>query len=92
MARLLHDVWFDPEGLPGCVLAGPAGDSARKFYGEGSRLVHTFEAGSNFEAMQIYYAYLGRGRWESSFPEQDNAPYPEEWLAVQRSHLGKGAP
>jgi hypothetical protein len=84
MARLRHEVWLDPEGLEGCVLAGPAGDDARRAcFGPGSRLIHTFEAGSYLEAMQTYHALLGREPYVSSCPEQDALVYPDEWRKLQ---------
>ena len=90
MARLVHEVWLDAEGLPSCVLAGPPGDDARRlFLSRDARLVHTFEAGSHFEAMQLYNAYLGRGPYTTSYPEADNADYPVEWLEAQRSGSGR---
>jgi len=84
MARLLHEVWLDADGLPSCVLAGPDGDGARDMLGPSARLVHTFEASSHIEAMQTYYDYLGLGRYTTSFPEQDAQTYPEEWLHRQQ--------
>jgi hypothetical protein len=86
MARLIHEVWITAEGLPSCVLAGPRGDDARDLLmAEGSRRVHTFEAGSHFEAMEIYNVYLGREPYSTLYPEQDAADYPVEWLQEQRS-------
>jgi hypothetical protein len=90
MARLRLEVWLDPEGLPGCVLAGPRGDRARELLcGPGSRLVHTFEAGSHGEAMQVYNAYLGREPYATAFPDQDAQDYPDEWLLEQQTAQGK---
>lgn len=92
MARLLHEVWFEAEGLPGCVLAGPPGDDARGlFLSRGARLVHTFEAGSYFEAMQLYNAFPGLEPYTTSYPELDKADYPVEWLEEQRSGSGRAS-
>ena len=86
MARLVHEIWFDADGLPCCVLAGPRGDDARRaFLSNRGRRVDTFEAGSHLEAMTYYHRYLGREPYTSSFPQEDSAPYPEEWLRQQRS-------
>lgn len=83
MAILLHEVWVGAEGLPGCCLAGPMGEEARKrFAQDGARLVWTFEAGSHFEAMTKYNEHLGRGPYTTDQPS-DREPYPEEWLRVQ---------
>ena len=84
MAYLLHEVWLDPERLPGCVLAGPRGDDRRrKSFGPGSRLIHTFEAGSHLEAMRYYHKYLKCGA--SLYADIDGQDYPDEWLEEQHS-------
>ena len=84
MAHLKHEIWIDADGLESCFLAGTRGAEARKFFlGAGSRLVHTFEAGSHLEAMQYYHSFLGREPYQSSFPVEDGAPYPDEWLEQQ---------
>ncbi|HSM92632.1 MAG TPA: hypothetical protein VLT47_07045, partial [Anaeromyxobacteraceae bacterium] len=77
-------VWICGDGLPGCCLAGPAGDPARRLFVEGGpgRLVWTFEAGSHYEAMTRYHQYLGREPYTSDQPA-DFEPYPEEWLRLQ---------
>ncbi len=82
MARLVHEVWLDGDGLPGCCLAGPAGDGFRQLEGQGERLVHTFVAGSHFEAMTIYHEYLGREPYTTDQP-RDIEPYPDEWRDEQ---------
>jgi hypothetical protein len=87
MAKLVHEIWIAPDGLPGCVLAGPIGDGARKLMAESGqpRLLRRFVAGSHFEAMTIYNRILGRGPYQSDFAAQDNAPYPDEWRDTQES-------
>jgi hypothetical protein len=92
MARLLHEIWFDADDLPCCLLAGPDGDDARRelLASDGqrrARLVDTFEAASYLEAMEYYHRYRGREPYTSSFPVEDAAPYPEEWLQKQRAAL-----
>ncbi len=84
MAILKHEVWIKGDGLPGCCLAGPDGDAARKLFAEAgpATLVWTFEAGSHHEAMTRYNQYLGREPC-SSHQAWDLEPYPEEWLRVQ---------
>ena len=83
MATLLHEIWVDPEGLELCVLAGPDGADARALLPGNSRLVHTFKASSHLEAMQYYHQYLGREPYESSFPDIDSRPYPDDWAERQ---------
>ncbi len=83
MAILKHEVWRDSEGLLMCCLAGPDGDDARRLNGDGATLVWTFEAESHFEAMNMYYRYLGHGEYTTTF-EDDYQPYPDAWLERQR--------
>lgn len=83
MAMLTHEIWVGPDGLPGLCLSDPDGDGFRALQEPGSVLVGTFEAGSHLEAMSKYHAFLGRGDYRSDFNE-DAAPYPDEWLEVQR--------
>jgi hypothetical protein len=63
-------------------LAGPMGDTARALLEPDARLLSTFEAGSTFEAMNLYNQRLGRGPWTTGFA-QDHEPYPDEWRHVQ---------
>lgn len=48
-----------------------------------ARLVHTFEAGSYFEAMTIYYRYLGYHYAYTTDFAIDHEPYAESWAARQ---------
>jgi hypothetical protein len=80
MAKLLHEIWVedaDHGPLPSLVLAGPDGDVFRRGLGPSARLVRTFEAESNYEAMTIYYAYNGWGEYKLNLPE-DKRPYPDD--------------
>jgi hypothetical protein len=87
MATLVHEIWLVPDedgqDLPMCVLAGPDGDGARSRNPPEARLLCTFDAGSYFEAMTIYYARMELGPYTT-----DQAwayePYPREWLETQR--------
>ena len=88
MAVLTHEVWIDSQGLPGLCLAGPMGDGFRALEGEGSQLVATIEATCRFEAMTKYYAFLGRGSYDTAVPE-DHEPYSERMRAIQ---LGETSP
>jgi hypothetical protein len=87
MAKLVHEIWLTSDGLPGCVLAGPMGDGARKLMAEEGtpRLLRRFVAESHFEAMTIYNRILGRGPYESDFLVLDTAPYPDAWRDTQES-------
>jgi hypothetical protein len=87
MAMLVHEIWEEigerGETLPGVCHAGPAGDGYRKLRGPNARLVWTFEAGSHFEAMTIYYRYYGWGDYTTEFAI-DYEPYPDAWAEQQR--------
>ena len=80
---LLHEVWEDfgdkGESLPYLCLAGPLGDGCRGLHGPNARLLTTFEAGSHYEAMTIYYRLMGWGIYTTDQP-WDVQPYPEEWF------------
>ena len=88
MALLQHEVWEEPDGdggrLPGLCLAGPDGDGFRALLRPGARCVHTFAAGSHFEAMTIYHQMLGREPYVTDHDE-DHAPYPDAWALRQRA-------
>lgn len=89
MARLLHEIWHEdgPSGpLPTLCLAGPDGDHSRKSLGATARLVDTFEAGTNFEAMTIYYRHNGWGDYRIKDPMDQN-PFPDSWAERQRAAL-----
>lgn len=86
MAILLHEVWEEPddqgEMLPGCCLAGSDGKGFRHLMGPDARFVCTFEAGSHYEAMTIYYRIYGYGTYTTEHA-WDFEPYPDEWLERQ---------
>ena len=82
MAILIHEVWEDLNGLPGLCLAGPDGDGFRELLDKPARLVRRFKAGSHFEAMTIYYDFLGEGVYTSDFAI-DREPYPDDWAERQ---------
>ncbi len=83
---LLHEVWEDPgedgRSLHSLQYAGPLGDGARRRLGPRARLLTTFEAGSHFEAMTIYYRLMGWGEYTTDQP-WDYQPYPDEWFKEQ---------
>lgn len=55
------------------------------------RLLTTFEAGSNFEAMSIYNHYLDREPYTTN-ESLDYEPYPEDWQSTQRDAEPNAAP
>jgi hypothetical protein len=59
MEGMMHEIWREPEGNTACLFAGERGDGARILLEKGSLLVHTFYANSHYEAMTIYYEYMG---------------------------------
>ena len=69
-----HEVWIDPEGLSTLCLSDEKGNDCRKSLEPGSKLIHTFYAVSHFEAMNIYYKFMGWGPYETVF-EIDKEPY-----------------
>jgi hypothetical protein len=84
MVELTHEIWVEMDDLgqelPGCCFAGPRGDGFRQLLGPGARLVHTFKAGSHYEAMTIYHQFLRREPYTTEDPD-DMQPYPEHWAA-----------
>ena len=90
MATLLHEIWHEPSDdssagwLPGLCLAGPDGEDFRRSLAAGARQMHTFKAGSHFEAMTIYRRLMGLEPYTTT-NAQDHEPYPEEWAARQRA-------
>jgi hypothetical protein len=83
---LLHEIWVerddDPRGLTSLCLAGPMGDAHRALLAPGARMIGRFRAGSHYEAMSIYYAFMGWGVCSTCQP-QDHEPYSDEWAALQ---------
>lgn len=74
---MIHELWLESEGVQTFCLAGPKGDSARKLLEPNSSLIWTCEAESHFEAMTKYYEYMNWGKYQSSFPEEDNMSYKD---------------
>ena len=87
MARLLHELWVDPNVGHTFCLAGPMGDNARQMLPTNAKLAWTVEAASYFEAMTLYYQHLDWGEYQLHHPD-DQRPYPNEWLAIQRATTG----
>jgi hypothetical protein len=80
---LLHEVWenFGDEGesLPCLLIAGRLCEQARDRLNPQAKLLTTFEAGSHFEAMTIYYRLMGWSKYVTDQP-WDYQPYPDEWF------------
>ncbi len=84
MTLVRHDIWRDGKGLTMLAFSGDLGEAARAYLAEGSKLIHSFEATSHFDAMTKYYEFMGWGVYEAEF-EIDKAPYDLEQLRKRRS-------
>ncbi len=73
----LHQIWIDSNELPGLCLAGKEGDQFRATLDKPAKLVHEFNAASNYEAMVYYYKFMNFGKYESCFLEFDSKPYED---------------
>jgi hypothetical protein len=74
MAILKHEVWIDKEGLTTLCLADRRGDGCRQLMDNDCKIIHTFYAESQFEAMTLYYSFMGWGEYQTNF-ESDKIPY-----------------
>ncbi len=70
-----HQVWLEAPDLTTVCLAGPSGDAAHALLTPDARWIHTFYAGSHFEAMTCYYAFMGWGAYQSNYETLDKMPY-----------------
>jgi hypothetical protein len=94
MAKLVHEIWIEDGAhgpMPNLCLAGPDGDNFRKGLARGARLVHAFEAETNFEAMTIYYRHNGWGDYVLNVQE-DQRPFPDAWLERQKQATDRRKP
>ena len=86
--KLLLEIWEqlrdDGQTLPSLEFAGPRGDASRSLLPPSARLLATFRASSHYEAMTRYYRLMGWGDYTSDQPS-DHQPYPDEWVAEQKS-------
>ena len=71
-----HELWLEEEGQTFC-LAGPLGEQARSLLGPTAHLVWTVEADSHYDAMTLYYEYMGWGAYTTDFPEIDRQRYAD---------------
>ena len=71
-----HEVWIDKEGLTSLCYADERGDNFRKLLDEegGGTVIHVIYAESHFEAMTLYYKFMGWGEYQTNF-EIDKVPY-----------------
>jgi hypothetical protein len=86
VVKLVHEVWeqtVDGMVLHSCCLAGPLGNDHRSTLVPNARRIHTFKAGSHFEAMTIYHSLLGRGQYTTNQP-CDYESYPEQLRQEQQ--------
>lgn len=83
MVSLLHEVWEDRDGSMTLCLAG-----FRTSLPDGARLVATFEASTDAEAMSKYYAMYDMGPYKP-FDSSALDPYSEELKARQQRIIGR---
>lgn len=80
MSRYLeHHILEDAEGLTTLCLAEPLQNTERYVPEPGSKLLYAFYAESHYEAMMIYYEFMGWGLYTTEF-EADKLPYTETKL------------
>ena len=82
MAMLKHELWIESEQGQTFCLVGPMGDAARSLLLQDAQLVWTVEAESHFEAVTLYYAFMGWGIYESDH-DWDRQPYADDWREIQ---------
>lgn len=69
-----HEIWQDDDGQTTMRLADQRGDKYRVLTKSGNKRIHEFYAESHYEAMTLYYRYMGWGKYTSE-SETDNEPY-----------------
>jgi len=69
-----HEIWEAPEGMTTLCLADERGNDCRKLLEPDSELIHCFYANSLYDAMTIYYKFMGFGIYTTDF-EVDKEPY-----------------
>jgi len=83
MSDILHDIWEDDDGLTMLCYANELGAEPRTLLEENSRIIHSFNAHSHFDAMTKYYNYMGWGIYENHI-EQDKDAYVLESLRTRQ--------
>jgi hypothetical protein len=84
MAMLKHELWIESDQEQTFCLAGPMGDQARASLPLDSQMIWTVNAGNHFEAMTLYYQFMGWGTYASDH-EWDHEPYSDDWREIQES-------
>jgi hypothetical protein len=89
MVELTQEIWVQLDSgqeLPDLCLAGACGDGFRQLLGPGAHLIHTFKAGSVYEAMTIYNQFLGREPYtpDPQWAQWEMEPYPQHWAERDR--------
>ena len=82
MTKVKHDVWKDSEGLTMLCFSGELGVESRRLLAPDSKIIHSFEADSHFDAMQKYYSFMNWGSYESDF-EDDKNPFDLNKIEVR---------
>lgn len=75
---MLHELWLESEAEQTFCLAGAHGEDARRLLQPGAKLIWSIEASSHYEAMCLYYEYMGWGKYTTDFPDLDKKTY-KEW-------------
>lgn len=78
MDGLYSEIWQEPDGCTSLLFSGQLGDQSRNLLADGSILLKTIFAKSHFEAMTIYWEFMGWGEYVCS-NEMDMQPY-SEWF------------
>lgn len=68
------DIWKNREGLTALLFSGDLGNEGRSTLDNDYEVVHSFHAGSHFEAMTKYYEYMDWGVYTTEF-DVDKDPY-----------------
>lgn len=72
-----HELWVENEMEQTFCLAGEHGNEARAILSTDAKLVWSVEASSHYEAMCLYYSYMGWGQYTTDFPDIDRKTYKE---------------
>jgi hypothetical protein len=75
LAPIKHEVWINNQGLTTLCRGDKRRDECRRLaQEEDSKIIHAFYANSHFEAMTLYYQFMGWGEYTTTF-ESDELPY-----------------
>ena len=70
-------MWQEPKGETGLCFGDRRGDGFRKLSEPGAKVIFTFTAESHFDAMTIYYSFMGWGEYQTDY-EIDKVPYSKQ--------------